>query len=519
VPLRPRFPRRPVASAAILAALALVAGCPGGNRSIGEACSSVSDCQGGLQCLDHRCVPACARHTDCGDGYECVDGQCYVSSGALGSACAREVDCAPGLACHLDPTDIDGDGVLTATCQPDISGGVLGQACAADTDCRDGTCALGRCIDLCAADTDCPAEHVCSTIPRVVRDDTTGAESFLGSFLGCLPAHGTITYDLPVGAPLTDTFLPVPGNARSIALIMSVTDTTQLVGASRIAAPTGELLYQLPTTPEDRTAYYANPIRHEPLPGLSVLLLPQTPSLPLTPGAYQFSLGSFRADYTPASDIPRATVVAKLDTGSILDIHFYFVDLGDHPCAAALDGGDLDATSAKTSPSFQTAYLPQLRNIFARAGIALGTFTYDDVSDMHPDLEGLEAGNLGALLSLSTHEGGVSVFFVRTLSPAGMLALVGGTPGTPGMAGTAASGVVVSVDALCYRSWETMARVTAHGIARHLGLFRNKEPDGHEDPIPDSNDQPTNLMYYSEFGGTDLSDMQRTVLRSSPVLR
>jgi hypothetical protein len=511
VQLRTCLVGRIASSVAFLAALVLGSACPGGNRSIGETCSSVSDCEGGLQCLDHTCVPECHRHADCGDGLQCQRGQCQTSPGAIGEKCTREVDCGAGLACHLEASDASGDNLLDATCAIDHEGGVLDAACDGDNKCRNGTCALGRCIDLCAVDTDCPIGHVCSSIPRV----EAVKNSQVPSFNGCLPDRGSISWTLPVGAPVDDVWLPVPGRAKSIALVMSVSDASQRVGATRVTDPAGKLLYAVPATLDE---LYANPLRHQPEPGLSVILMPNTPALPLQPGAYHLTIGSFRANGQPASDTPRATVIAKLDTGTILDIHFYFLDLAAHPCAAAFDGGLLDATSAPTSEQFQKSYIGTLRSIFGRAGIALGTFTYDDLSN-HPDLDGLDASDLRALLPLSTHPGGVNVFFVRTLSPAGMLALVGRTPGTPTLPGTAGSGVAVSLDALCYQDWPTLARVTAHALARHLGLYRNVEPDGHADPIPDSDASTTNLMYYGEYGGTDLSEGQREVLRTSPVLR
>ena len=79
-----------------------------------------------------------------------------------------------------------------------------------------------------------------------------------------------------------------------------------------------------------------------------------------------------------------------------------------------------------------------------------------------------------------------------------------------------------AADTLCYRSWTQLARQTAHGIARHMGLFRNREPDDvatHVDPIADSDESLDNLMHWSEFGGTALSEGQRKILQASPVLR
>lgn len=495
----------------VIAALVLLGGCPGGNRSVGESCGSVSDCEGGLQCLDHTCVPECRRHADCGDGMQCESGQCQVASGAIGEACSREVDCGPGLSCRLAASDIDGDSFLGATCAIDHGGHVLGATCDTDDQCRDGTCALGRCVDLCQVDLDCPVGYACSSVPRVEALQA----GRVPQFYGCIPDRGTISWSLNVGAPVQDVWLPVPGRAKSIALVMTVNDTSQRVGATRVWDPSGASIYTLPQTIDE---YYANPLRHQLLPGLSVIQIPSSSSLPLETGAYHLTIGSFRPNGQPASETPKATVIAKLDTGTILDVHFYFLGLDGHPCEAALDGGTLDAASAQTSEQFQKVYLGELRSIFGRAGVALGSFTYDDLPSHH-DLDGLDASDLGALLSLSTHAGGVNVFFVRTLSPAGMLALVGGTPGTPGLPGTTASGVAVSIDALCYQDWATLARTTAHALARHMGLYRNREPDGHTDPIDDSDGSSSNLMFFSEYGGTELSDGQASVLRVNPVLR
>jgi hypothetical protein len=78
---------------------------------------------------------------------------------------------------------------------------------------------------------------------------------------------------------------------------------------------------------------------------------------------------------------------------------------------------------------------------------------------------------------------------------------------------------VIGLDTLCYRSWQDVARLTAHEIARYMGLYDNVEIDQNVDPILDSDTSSSNLMFYSELGGTDLSNGQRDILSRSPVLR
>jgi hypothetical protein len=160
--------------------------------------------------------------------------------------------------------------------------------------------------------------------------------------------------------------------------------------------------------------------------------------------------------------------------------------------------------------------------VFSNGGIALGSITYENISNHH-ELDGLDISDADKLLELGHHDQGVNVFFVRTLSPVGLQAF-GPTPGPAGLGGTARSGIVIGIDTLCYRSWNQLARLTAHEIARYMGLYHNVEvgatpTNDLRDPIPDSNDLPENLMFYSELGETVLSPGQRDILTRSPVLR
>jgi hypothetical protein len=379
-----------------------------------------------------------------------------------------------------------------------------------DLDCRNGTCALGHCVDLCQATLDCAYGSTCATVPRV---EASGA-----LFQACLPARGTLIWDLPVQAPTAEVLLAVPSTARAVDLVMTVDDATQEVGATQVETPHGEAIYQLPATVDD---YFNNTLRHQPALGQSVLAMPPSPGLALETGAYHVSLSSLRASGAPGSATPRATAVIKLDDGVVLDLHFHFLDLTDHPCQAAI-GTTLNATSAGTAASFQGEFLGNLRTILSFAGITLGDLTYDDILD-HSDLDGLAAADAPALLALGGYEGGINVFFVRTLSPIGLQAF-GPSPGPAHRAGSRGSGIVVALDTLCYRSWNQVARLTVHELARYMGLYHNVEPgqDLHpnwQDPIPDSDLSSANLMYYSELGGDDLSDGQRAILARSPVLR
>ena len=483
-----------------------VAGCPASGRNLGEPCSSTGDCRDELQCLVGTCTPRCQSHAACGDGYLCDgDGLCNQVISTIGDGCLRELDCGPAQACVLNAIDNNGDGKLAATCQTDQPGIVTGGACDQDSDCRNQICSLGRCTQLCLDDSDCP-DLVCVTLPR------PGATSS-PTFQGCLQGSGTLSTSIKLSAAHQEIRVAVPSNAISFAVLAEVDDDSQLVGASLIRSPSGALLYATPFSPEE---FYQNPLRHRPTHSISTILVPNTTTLAAETGAYLFEIGSFFEAGGTGTAIPEVTVVYKLGIGTTLDLRLGFLNLEDHPCH---DVEQLDATSAQAMGDFQSVYLAELRRILTSAGITLGSVTYRDI-DNRPDFDGLNLEDLDDLLRLDDEANGISVFFVRSINPTGILAVAGGNPGPPQLSGTAASGIAVSVDTLCYRDWTVIARASAHEIARYLGLFRNVEPDGAPDPIPDSDSTPANLMYFSEESvGTELSDGQRAVLQLHPGLR
>jgi hypothetical protein len=503
--------------------IALVAGCPGGDGGVGDTCRSQSDCDSSLQCAAGTCVPKCARAPECGDGYSCDDdGICHLAAGQPGDACTSEVDCAPGLSCRIDGAAVGDSGFLLASCTAQNTGRPPGSTCDVDMDCRNGTCALGHCTDLCDNTRDCGNGNSCMEIPRV-DPIANGA-----LFNGCLPSQGNITWSIPVSGPIWPILLPVPSAAHSASLVFTVDDLAQQVGAQSVVSPSDQTLYTRPCEVADATCdpardFYSNLVRHQPELGQSVLSIPSTPSAQLETGAYRLMAASYRPNGTPGSAIPHVTAVVRIDAAVILDLHFYFLDLDDHPCASAFGDARLDASAAQTKTFFQNDFIGYLRTIFAHGGIALGSIDYTDVVD-HPDLDGLDVVDAGSLLALGKSAVGVNVFFVRTLSPVGLQAF-GPNPGPAGLGGTRQSGIVIGIDTLCYRSWTQLARVTAHELARYMGLHHNVElatDSNHvhwRDQIEDSDDSENNLMFFSEFGGIDLSNGQREIMTRSGVLR
>ncbi|KAB2898067.1 MAG: hypothetical protein F9K40_11875 [Kofleriaceae bacterium] len=494
-----------VSIGAIALTIAQVA-CTGGGAGIGERCDTSADCASGLQCLDGQCLPRCLHHIECGDGFVCDDGQCKAVAAGENEPCDSELDCGPGLTCRLRQQLSSPPGI----CQRHTTAGVPGASCATDFDCRGGACMLGHCLDLCADASECPPRWACAAVPRVTDDAIT----LLGNFNACLPGSGTLTYEIPLDETVQEprVMVAVPSSAVAMSVVMEVADPFQRIGATHVEAPDGRQIYELPL---DRETYFRNRLRHDPAPGVSAFKIPSRPDEPLQAGAYAVSLGVFADAGGEPSRARRLRVIEKLGLGAALDLHFYFTDLDDHPCADSI-GAVLDAAGARDSAAFQTEFVAELRALLSRA-FATGATTYEDVVD-HPELAGLVRERAGELFELNTHDHGVAIFFVRSIAPAGMQIIVGGTPGAP-LPGTRGSGVAVSLEAMCYRDWRTLARQTAHAVARQLGLFRNIEPDGGVDPIDDTPATIDNLMHFSEFGGTTLTPGQVEVLRASPAVQ
>ncbi|HWO25952.1 MAG TPA: hypothetical protein VNO30_44770 [Kofleriaceae bacterium] len=510
----------PFAALSTLLVLAVTLGGCAGGADIGAACDRHSDCDSSLQCVQRVCQARCSRAPDCGDGYSCDErGICNLAQLQPGEACTSEVDCASGLSCQIT---VDPSNRLIRRCTPQLTGAPAGEVCAVDTDCRNGTCALGRCVDLCRVTRDCGAGTSCAQIPHIRAEGAM--------FGGCLVANGVLSFPVPVPAQSSTlrepAFLPVPQGATFASIVLS-TAAPRTVGATRVTPPASAMpLFQL--CPKDgdltctdaaqRTQFYANKLRHRRETGLSVLAIPSTSLTALEPGMYRVQASSFHVDGSEGP-APTATAVVRMGTPTPLrlDLHFHFLDLSEHPCDAAFGRVRLDGASAQLEPFFQTDYLGALRSILQDQGaLTVDRITYEDLA--RPDLDGLEVANVGALLRLGTHAQGIDVFFVRNLSPVGIQAF-GPSPGPAGLAGTSKSGIVVGIDTLCYRSWRQLARLTAHEIARYMGLYQNVEIDGHFDAIDDSDGTSNNLMFYSELGGIELSAGQRAILGRSPVLR
>ncbi len=489
--------------------LALLSTLSCGGPGIGAPCEGHGDCDDKYQCLAEVCAPRCESNHECGEGYRCSEkGLCNLVLAEIGDRCHSEWDCGPTQSCMLSEVDADGNGQLDASCQQQGEGSNVGSLCSADNDCRSYVCSLGHCSQVCLEANDCPSGTSCVSIPRITSEGD-------GLYQGCLQNAGVLQSTLTMEGATAQLLIPVPSSAKSLALVAQVNDGSHIVGATRVVSPSGQVLFRDTGLEED---FLTSPIRYSRARHVSTLLIPNTNTLSLETGLYKVDIEASIPPFGPGTAIPEISVFYKLNQSRILDLHFYFLNLADHPCSASLTGGTLDAQNVASSDGFGEKYVGEIRSIFSQANIPLGTIEYTDVD--RPDLDGIVGvDDLHNLLKLAQNETGIAIFFVRSLSPDGVQTLGTTIPGPPRSPGTVSSGIAVSVDSLCYRNWETMARITAHGMASQMGLWQNRDPRGIPDPISDSDLSRNNLMFFGEFGGTELSPGQRSVLGHYPGLR
>src|SRR5581483_6291120 len=381
--------------------------------------------------------------------------------------------------------------------------GAPGATCTMDADCDRGICLIGVCAELCVSSGDCHGTGMSCTAMSVPVDASDA--SMLPKLQACLPQSGTISYD----ASLVP-WLPVPAQAHamSIYIFLSSFDFADDVGVTSLIDPSGTKQYTPPATLND---YYNLPIRYAPAETSSVMQVPNSPAVTLSPGVWQFA---FAASSTFGA--PTARVYLKLGsvTSGKLPLNFYITDLS----AACTHVNASNAATALASD------ISDIRNIFAQAGLTISNVTFHDVTG--PNTIKVNTASSGSMLQdldniLRTDTAGkgttpgLDVVLVRQIqdpngADSGVLGIAGGIPGAPEL-GTAHSGAVVSIETKCNNYF---APTASHELAHTLGLYHNVEQDGHHDPLTDTAaDGQNNLMYWIENQGMHLTVQQSTVIR------
>lgn len=461
-----------------------------------DACGPGDSCRAQYLCSEGFCRPRCAADGDCPLGARCDSGsgECVTASpagGEVGASCTAPEACDEGACFASFP-----GGYCTAECSE------AAPACPGDSVCLAPE--LPWCWDLCANHFECREGYVCYgaseeylgiCFPSCAVLDYCDAES--GD--ACDPASGTcvkqgggpgVSVERSVLAPVSlpanqysaNVAVTVPEDALGLTVAMNAgpADSFFLV---RVLEPSGRKIYDV----QDFGGSVLRPYAMANA-GSQVTLLPNTPLLNLTPGAYLFSWAGNGAVVTATPTVLVKRSANALLSAGTLDLNFVFVG---HPT--------LTATTAQASPQFQ-AMVAAFADLAASAGIAVGEVDYSDLGgDDATRYALLNDDQLGSLMrtSASLADGRLTVYWVRAIRSGGMsggivLGMSAGIPGSP-LRGTGSAGVAMSLGDFPGAGWapQNLAQTLFHEMGHWLGLFHVTERDGLSfDVLPDTAECP-----------------------------
>jgi hypothetical protein len=534
----------------------------------GMECTSDRHCMRGRMCLAGRCVGGMVDGgTDlpvgapCETGSQCVSRVCLPPEmgGVCANPCVSRRECELGEPCSPAPIDEDGDGVrdfvLGACVSPNPSGRFLAGRCSSADDCESRACVDRQCAEMCeSAELDCLPGQAC--VAQVLDDVVEG------SFDGCgyEPRAGAREVDsvLAEVIPLTAAGLDTRVNVAVPNDTVSVTFVARRVAGDEIpisyrtlVAPNESLLFDL----EELGMWVDQPVRWIPASNEEAATISAPSSTPdrvrMIGGRHSVRLmllgdgpGDARSSEVELSmHVVRAN---RVETGTI-DLDIYPVGVG------------FTAAEAPMNARLSNA-LSNLRDIWAAAGLSLGTVTFRDVPrgtvsrlSVIDSTDGVDS-ELAQLFRLSSEAtpGALPIFLVRSIDASRdggvALGIAGGIPGPPLLYGSMHSGVVVTYDASVIgsgsRGERNIAQVIAHESGHFLGLYHNRErlrpcpagtgptmadpcaPFGGEDVISDTSRRDgDNLMWWALGGDTGrrynvtLTEGQAFVLLRSPLVR
>ncbi len=518
----------------------LVTSGEGGRSWCLTSCTARSGCRDGAQCLDGVCQPNCSASQPCPTGTQCdATGACAPYDGAAeGAACNVDTECSTRLcllgvcskSCDHDsacaatqtcvPHRIGDDGevaptnLLVLACAPRRQSGLGNFACVRDGDCDRGACMLGICVEACATNQDCHASlQQCVKLP--VPLDSGEAPTF-GA---CIPERAMLPFDV-----VAATAVPVPPTTQSMALFTSVPayNTSIIVGVTKLVDPAAKIIY---TQPQNNADYFLLDIRYVPTEGTSTMLVPNSPRVVLTAGAYLPSVGTSSVAATSALRTYLKISSTPITSGTA-SLNFYLTDLSQNCTGSAL--------TVATAPAKLAMAVAKITSIYASVGITITEVTWHDANaaanTIHTNIgsSGPQPEDLALALQAATDGQpttvGLDVVILRSITDlngnnSGVLGIAGGIPSSP-ILGTPHSGAVVSIQTLCSFNQTVFGETTAHELGHTLGLFHNSESAGQRDPLTDTTPTDmTNLMFWEENSGDKLSAQQGTVVRSDPKVR
>lgn len=483
----------------------------------------------------------------CSSGVDCATGDCNsgYSGGYCTVWCDSNDDCPAGAKCYDDPNS----GLK-----------MCWKECSAQADCRSDQFCAGVCTPKCQTGS-CQLGYECDTVGGLCQPTSPvecvpepelcgdGLDQSCDDIIdeGC----GPVIADNP-NVELVDLGLVnVGGGGLSPTLKISVDDDVDSFTILVIDADGGDQVMAIWELRDPSGALLANatdpleaPLRSLPDIGALTMQLPNTSTLAVTSGTYEFTVyreGTLGQAWVYVL-LNRRIDAALAAEASTLDINYWFVGL---PA--------IDAAKAQTNIKFQSM-LSLFEDVLVAHGINIGSTAYFDVTgpaaqqysvvdvvnesytvDEHAQLLALSEG-------ISKSNRGVNFFFVQGFTGWGILGRAGGIPGPPLLHGTYHSGVVVSL--IDYYGWpgqygiSATAEAMAHELGHQLGLFHTSEQNGSlHDPIPDTPEcvddwngdgllsveecedkDAGNLMFWSTNLSADLSTGQKYVIHRNASL-
>ena len=438
--------------------------------------------------------------------------------------CQADRDCESGVCVSEIEVDAVDQQPLPLVCADAPDAATDRPCCQSASDCTRGICLVsGACVLPCVDATDCSASERCA--PAFAR----ASETALQTLHACvsrveLPSDVQITESLLPGAITADTAgfsIELPGDPSSgtATRLFVLEHPSETLWPLTVECRTPLCVRSLETRDTTPTVLFDSsllqPGNAAPLNTVSsgadsfvsTILLPNGPRSVRSENGYRIHLAS-----ESAGDL-RLTEVARTQRGTRLDLHLHYVGAG---------GLRPEGTRG---PQVVADALDRAESLLGQAGVTLGDVCQTEtVGDVARRLSRIDPPRFGLLvelpelfaLSAGARGGAVHVFLVDQSDDLS-LGISGGLPGPPGMHGTGSSGVVMSVS--LFDDGQQLGRALAHELGHYLGLFHPRESDDVTlDPLGDTPNAPTNLMFLSASGGADLTESQRDVIRTSPLL-
>ena len=486
-------------------------------QPLGGICVTALDCRDDY-CNDTYpagyCSKLCEAHTDCPDA-----GKCFEDPNTGAKMCWKR--CTDPADCRLDQFCARGASICTpkceeGSCQP-------GYACDSE---------VGECVPQDELTPCVPTDELCDGVDNdcdLVIDEGCGPAPANGANVNVIDL-GLVSVG---GGGLATRKFTVSSAAVSFTIVVSNADgSDDALFAYGLESPTGAALIDLNDP-------YGGLFRVTPAIGALTVLYPNTPSLEMVPGRYEFSV--YRDGQVGEAWMYVIQNIRGQTQSSEIDVNFWFVGTPN-----------LSASTAPNKNKFK-----KLQTIFvellASYGISTGQITYLDVEGVDAQRytwvdtsDGLEVDEHAELIALSRDlpedNQGVNIFFVQGFNGWSLLGKAGSIPGPPLLQGRWTSGVVVSLTDYYNYDADIGPQLTAetmmHELGHQLGLYHTSEQSGTaHDPIADTPEcsvdingdgivdleecegrGASNIMFWSATFATDLSAGQRFVVHRNPQL-